>query len=40
MQARVEGNLKVYFYDTEAGARDIKATIIHARTFPQATHPA
>lgn len=34
MQAKVEGNLKVYFYDTEAGSRDVEATIIPARTFP------
>lgn len=35
VQAKVEGNLKVYFYDTEAGSRDVKATVIPARTFPQ-----
>jgi hypothetical protein len=35
LQAKVEGNLKVYFYDTEAGSTDVKATIIPARTFPQ-----
>lgn len=34
VQAKVEGNLKVYFYDTEAGSRDVEATIIPARTFP------
>lgn len=35
LQAKVEGNLKVYFYDTKAGSTDVKATIIPARTFPQ-----
>ncbi|BDA49528.1 probable transmembrane protein 106B at N-terminal half [Coccomyxa sp. Obi] len=34
LNAKVEGNLKVYFYDTEAGSRDVEATIIPARTFP------
>jgi hypothetical protein len=37
MQAKVEGRLKVYFYDTEAGSRDIEATVIPARAFPQVT---
>ena len=30
----MEGELKVYFYDTEAGARQIEATVIPARASP------
>ncbi len=30
----MEGELKVYFYDTEAGARQIEATVIPARAAP------
>lgn len=35
VQAKVEGRLKVYFYDTEAGSRDIEPTAIPARASPQ-----
>ena len=35
IQAKVEGRLKVYFYDTEAGSRDIEPTAIPARASPQ-----
>ena len=31
----MEGRLKVYFYDTEAGSRDIEPTAIPARASPQ-----
>lgn len=39
MQAHVEGELKVYFYDTEAGARQIEATVIPARASPHVRTP-
>ena len=34
-QAKVEGVLKVYFFDTEAGAKNISNTRISARSNPQ-----
>ena len=36
MQGKVSGQLKVFFYDTEAGARDVGPVIVPARASPQA----
>ena len=36
VQAKVAGELKVFFYDTEAGATEIKSEVIPARSAPYA----
>ena len=36
MQGKVSGQLKVFFYDTEAGSKDVGAVVVPARASPQA----
>ena len=37
MQGKVSGQLRVFFYDTEAGARDVGPVVVPARASPQAS---
>ena len=37
VQGKVSGQLKVFFYDTEAGSRDVGPVVVPARASPQAS---
>lgn len=36
MQGKVSGQLRVFFYDTEAGSKDVGPVVVPARASPQA----
>ena len=37
VQGKVSGQLRVFFYDTEAGSRDVGPVVVPARASPQAS---